>query len=296
MTDENELDSLLDDLGDQYNQARDEPAPIEELGPKDEPIDEPEEPEAKNPPGFIDNIKEWVDAGHDPDDFKGKNAYKKEYDHIQDNKVLRATIRENNASLKTIVNAIGTQVQVAKEGERAKVVAEFEEARKNDDTEGVIVAQEKLVKIDTAPIPADILPSQPLVTSFLEDNPILDQGSDQFDAKANRQFSRIYDNKLRSLDDGSNRFTKEDIEDCLSSAFQEVKSLNSALFESPRNNREGQPQRKKRTKANAPPTSVSAVERSNPRDHTAANDTYEMIKKLDPKAAERFAQAMGAEQ
>lgn len=288
-----DLDNLIDNLGDQYDQVRGEP--VEKPEPKDEPIDEPidepEELEAKNPPGFIDNIKDWVDAGHDPDDFKGKNAYKKEYESIQANKGLRADIREMKATLKTTVDAINTQVQATKDKTRADVIAEFEEAKKNEDMDGALAAQEKLVKIDTAP-PADILPSQPLVTGFMEDNPILDQGSDQFDAKANRQFARIYDNKLRSLDDGSNRFTKEDIEDCLSSAFQEVKSLNPALFESPRNNREGQPQRKKRTKANAAPTSVSAVERSNPRDHTAANDVYELIKGMDPKAAEKFAKAM----
>jgi hypothetical protein len=46
----------------------DQPEEAEELV-DDEPI-------AANPPGYIDNLDDWIAAGKHPDDFKGKNAYR----------------------------------------------------------------------------------------------------------------------------------------------------------------------------------------------------------------------------
>lgn len=292
-----ELDETLDKLGNEYDKGREESeeeAPEEKEAEEKAPEEKSEE-KPSNPQGYM-NYQAWVEAGRDPDDFKGKNVYQKNFKSIQENKLLRHEIRDMRSTFKTTVEAINTQVQVVRDAERATVEAEFNAAKEADDIEGAIAAQAKLHKIDTQPAHKAAPPLNPVVSLFLVDNGVLNKDSDEFDAKALRQFGKAYDNKLRILDDGSHQFLEEDIQDCLDAAFKEIKSLNAHLFESPRNERKGTAAKPRRTTKNNAPTAIGKIDRSNPRDQNAASEVFELIKSRDPKAAEAFALAMGEEQ
>jgi len=294
-----ELDQKIDDLASQYDkepasEAKKAEAPAGEEVSEPKPAEKSEE-STDDPPGYM-NYEAWVAAGKDPDDFKGKNAYEKNFKSIKENKSLRADIREMKSTLKTTAEAINVQVQEARHTERAKVVAEFEAAKENDDIDAVIAAKDKLHRIDSQPAHKAAPPLNPVVSEFLTDNGVLNKDSDEFDVKARRQFEKAYDNKLRILDDGSHLFEEDDIKDCLNAAFKDIKGLNSHLFESPRNERKGPASKARRTPTNAAPTGVDKIERSNPRDQNAAAEVFELIKSRDPKAAEAFAKVMGEPQ
>jgi len=154
---------------------------IQNLEPEEviEPVEEQEQEEPKdaNPPGYIDNIEDWIAAGKNPDDFKGKNAYKAEYERIKEIKELKQT-------METIVDGVSewkeqqkklTAEQIVKAKQEA--LDELAKAKEDMDVEGAIAAHEKINQLNKTTAPQ----LNPVITSFFAKNPILDEKSSQYD-------------------------------------------------------------------------------------------------------------------
>ena len=67
-----------------------------------EPVPGSEEPEPPPPPGHL-SYEDWIAQGKDPSDYKGENAYKSEYERIQEIKELKSDSKEMKKHMQTLV-------------------------------------------------------------------------------------------------------------------------------------------------------------------------------------------------
>ena len=261
----------------------------------EEAIDEPiNEPVIENPPGYIDNIDDWVAAGKDPDLFKGKKAYEAEYDRIKEIKELKETMQ-------TVTQGIGewkeqqkqTMVQQIEQA-RNDAVAELERAREDVDVDGAIAAQKKINDLDKPK--QEVYQPNPVLTDFYSKNPILDKNSTQFDEEVFKDASQYQANILDELTGGNRnvQLTPSQIERSLKVALTKAKALSPDKFVSPRNQRKAAPAPARtniQQKGGDYQSRLKTVKSNskNSRDVNAANEIYEMLKAKDPKAAETFA-------
>ena len=254
-----------------------------------------EEVEAVNPPGYIDNIDDWVKAGKDPDMFKGKKAYSAEYDRIKE-------IKELKDSMQAVTQGIGEwkeqqQQTMAQQVEQARQEAaeELERAREDVDVDAAIKAQQKINDLDK-PKQQQTYQPNPALTDFYSKNPILDQNSPQFDEEVFKDASMFQAGILDQLTGGNRQMqlTPSQVERSLKVALTKAKELSPDKFVSPRNSRKAAPapSRKKVQQSNGDYQSRLKSVKSNAknkRDVNAATEIYEMLKAKDPKAAETFA-------
>lgn len=289
-----EMDAALDELG--IPAEGDEPiinADPPELEP--EPI-EPEPPEEDDPPGYI-TYEKWIESGKDPDDWQGKNKYEQQYDLIQNNKEFKSDLKNLTHLMKTTVDAT-TQLQEERYQQGlAEARAELAEALENNDAQGAVNAQNK---INLTPQPTSAPQVDPAHNEFYEANPVLDQGSSEFDQEVKAEFVRIYNGKLNS--DGVGEFqqlSERAVKGYMKQAMESAKSLFPEKFESNRNSRRTTTGKNKRSTQTPDP--VDAIKNvkittKNPRDTNALMDTYNHILNMKgggKEDADAFAKAMG---
>ena len=254
-----------------------------------------EEVEVKpNPPGYIDNIDDWIAAGKDPDLFKGKKAYSAEYDRIKEIKELKETML-------TVTQGIGEWKEQQKqsmaqqvEQARSDAVAELERAKEDVDVDRAIEAQKKINELDRPK--QEVQQANPVLTDFYSKNPILDKNSAQYDDEVFKDASMYQSAILDELTGGNRQaqLTPSQIERSLKVALTKAKLLSPDKFVSPRNTRKAAPAPARtnvQKKGGDYQSRLKTVKSNskNKRDVSAANDIYEMLKAKDPKAAETFA-------
>jgi len=270
-----EIDQALDALEEEHG--------IEEK--KEDP--KPED----SPPGYLTH-EEWIAKGKDPADYKGKNAYNAEYDRIKE-------IRELKDSFKQVVTTtqqwktqqeVLTRQQVDEARENA--LADLKQATDDDDVPAALAAQKKVDKLETKVTPQ----VNPVISTFTAKNPIVDTSSPQFDQDFFNDMSMMHNSMIDRLTGGNperqGQLTQDQIERSMTLAFKQTKELHPDKFKSPKNNRQGSPSAQKKSSNNPASSKLSAYKGNsrNPRDSNPANDIYEMLKKSDPKAAEKFAE------
>lgn len=252
--------------------------------------------EKEKPKGYL-SYEQWIDAGKDPDDFKGINAYSSTYDRIQE-------IRELKDSMKHVVDGVDQwknqqadhmKDQVAQAKLDAK--AEFDEAHQAGEMDAALAAQEKLNNLNRQEV-VQAPRIDPAIGEFFQKNPILDQNSPSFNADFFEDMKMIQHTHLNKLTGGdpelANKLTPNQIERSLKLAFNTAKEMHPEKFKSSRNTRRTTPSsqpRQGKTKAGDYSTRLKSVQGNsrNVRDTSSANDIYEYIKAADPKAAETFA-------
>lgn len=278
-------EDVLKELEDEYNQL-DHDVTVDDDNQDDEAVEQDD-----NPPGFK-TYDEWVAAGKDPDEYKGKKAYKAEYERIQE-------IRDLKNTMEQVVSAAGTwqeqqQQLMAQQVEDAKkeAIKELEQAKEAQDIDGALAAQKKIDELSKPKQPKQ----NPIITDFIKKNPIIDQSSEQFDRDFFDDMRLFQNGELDRLLDGDRsrqgELTETQIARATKNAFEKAKKLHSDKFVSPKNKRPSPSQPGKRQVQSQDTTlklkSVKGSSR-NPRDVSPANDIYELIKAKDPKAAETFA-------
>ena len=279
-------------LAAQYESEEDEiinDAPADEVAEdvdyEDDQEDDQEEEAEENPPGFIDNIEDWIAAGNDPDKFRGKAAYKDEYKRIQEIKEMNNKFKEMQETLKSTVDAISRRDEQVAEQHRKELEEALRLAREDGDTDAALDAHEKLQAIKTAPKPRA---ENPVIGEFFSTNPVLES------PEIKAEFARIYNGKLKndgvSIDEP---LSDAAIRGYLRASMESVKSIFQDRFESPRHERKSKPQLK--AKPATKPLDVDSalraykVEGASPRNQSAAYDIYAMLKKTSPAAAESYA-------
>lgn len=244
-------------------------------------------------PGFI-SYDEWVAKGKDPADYKGENAYKAEYDRIQEIRDLKSTMNQVVSGMETWQKHQSEQMNRQIEQAKIDAQAELEKAKADEDIEAALTAQNKLNNIQNTPAPTQI---NPVIQTFANANPIINPDSDQFDPEFQKDMTMIQNGILDDLLGGdrsrSGELSQSQIDRSMKVAYKKAKELHEDKFKSPRNNRQSISQPGKRS---SQPTNDTTLQlksvpgnTKNPRDNNPATDIYEMLKKRDPKAAETFA-------
>ncbi len=287
------LDALEEEYGDLLV---DDP----EIDQADEDIDDDDADDAEledesNPPGFIDNLDDWVAAGKDPDLFKGKTAYKQEYDRIQENKQMKSEIRQMNDTLRSTVNAIAERENKAEARHRLELEAVLEKAKEDDDAAAAIDALEQLN--DIKPPQAAAPRTHPVIESFIGNNPVL--GTPEI----HDEFGRIYNGKLKADGVGKgDQLSDAAIRGYARGAMASVKALYPDRFSSPKNGRQttARPKSKPAQKVDIS-SQIKNMRHENlaPQNRGAAGEIYDDLKSKSKKpgdkadlAAQQFAKKM----
>jgi hypothetical protein len=291
MDNQQAIDDALDKLEIENDDAIVEEVVVEEIKEEDAKILEFEEhiaepnPIAKkeNPPGYIDNVEDWVAAGKDPKLFKSPELYSAEYERIQ-------KIKDLEESMQTVIQGVSEwkeqqQQSMAQQLEQARTEAqaEFEQAKEDDDVDAVIVAKDKLHNLDKPK--QEAYRPNPVLTEFYSKNPILDKNSPQFDEEVFQDASMYQAAILNELTGGNQQIqlSTSQIERSLKVALNKAKALSPDKFVSPRNKRKAAPvtNRAKVQQQGGDYTSrLSSVKSNtmNKHDTSAGVDVYNMLK------------------
>ena len=291
MSNQAEIDAALDALD----------FPVDDvIEPIVEPIVETIVEDKPNPPGYIDNIDDWVAAGKDPDLFKNKKMYSAEYDRLQEVKELKSLVQ-------TVVTNTGEwkaqqQAQMEAQIAQARIDAKaaLEQARDENDFEAFEAASNKLSNIERQQPQQPVQQQKdPEIDNFIRANPILDQNSDQYDQAFAATMIKAQHTALNRITGGDRNMvvTKEELQGTMRQALLVAKEIYPDKFKSPRNSRNngGQPVRRVATPSTADyGTRLKAMPATslNRNDAHANYDLYEMIKAKDVKKAEAFAKTI----
>ncbi len=274
-----DLDAITADLD---NLEADDKAAVDDNLP-DEQQDE-EQDEAT--PGFVSH-QEWIDSGKDEKDYRGENAYKSQYDSIQANKALKTEMSEMKGMLTDVVDAAEQTKKnqaAAYKSELEKQLAEQTEAMQ---TKEALATQKAIDAIDDTPAAPKI---NPVISTFLTKNPILDTESDQYNQEFAEDMISFHNAGADAMGGRTSVLSDGQVQRIMAKAFTQTKELHPDLFSSPRNNRGGA-NRGKGKGNNAPVGKLSEYkidDDTDPRNQNAATAMYEMIKKKNPKKAEQF--------
>jgi hypothetical protein len=302
------MSDALEDLKAQYNSISDDDieeavygevendAPDDALGDDevDSELDDSEDDSEDSPPGFK-SYDEWVESGKNPEDYKGKNAYKAEYERIQEVKELKTELKGMNSTLQDTVKAISQREEASEVRHRKELEAALAQAKEDGDTDAALDAQEQLHSLRPEQVAPQAPRENPIISTFIGNNSALESE----DIKG--EFARIYNGKLRA--DGvrpEDQLSESAINGYLKSAMDGVKSLYPDKFKSQRADRASVPRTKKK-----PVKPKQDVERGlknlkisglEGRNENAAIGIYNTIKRNSgEEAANRFAKKMGIE-
>jgi len=254
---------------------------------EDEEAAEPyEQEEPDETPGLL-SYEDWIEAGKDPDLYKGKKAYKAEYERIQEVKNYKKEVKLMNETLNSTVAAITAR--------EAKLIAKHKEelelalnnARENGDTDAALKAQSDLRDLDDVPKVEQKPTVNPVIHEFIGNNAILS------DSANNDEFARIYNGKLKADGVGaSDQLSQAAIKGYLNDAMKSFKNIYPEKFSSVKNTRQAPPRTAAapvRTPANYG-EKLRGLQVDDENLHGAAHGIYEMLKKTQsPEVAENYA-------
>lgn len=267
--------------------------------PDEQPIDDviegeavEEEPQDK-PPGYM-GYDDWVAAGKDPADFKGENAYKAEYERIQEIRDLKNTMNQVVEGVQTWQEQQQQQMQQQVDQARQEALAKIEQAKKDDDVEALDAAYTELNQVSQQAPPKQAPKMNPVIMDFFKDNPIIDESSAQFDKDFFEDMRLAQHAHLNKLTNGdpqlAQQLTPSQLKRSLTAAYNTAKEMNPDKFQSPRNKRTTTPSASpKKQQGGNVRNKLSGMKGKNQRDSNAGQEIYDLIAKADPKAAETFA-------
>ena len=245
--------------------------------------------EEGNPPGFIDNLDDWVAAGKHPDDFRGKKAYKAEYDRIQQVKNLENSFKTMQETLKSTVDAVAKREEITHEQHKKELEAALATAKDDDDVDAALDAAEKLNDINSAPKQRA---ENPVIGDFFNNNPALES------PEIKSEFARIYNGKLKN--DGvtpDEQLSQAALKGYLKASMDSVKAIYPDKFVSPKINRQTAPKIKAkpaRVKVNVEDAlSKYKVDGASSKNSGAPLGVYRMLKEsAGDEAAKNFAESV----
>jgi len=163
----------------------------------DNPPAEETAEETDKPQGYegFKTLDQFVEDGGDPEFYRGKEAYKQQKDLIKEKK-------ESENKYKTRIDAMEKQLidlvysnDQQKNAAIADAKADIEIAKKNDDTEGVAEAYQKLQEMEK---PKSASPDKPVafpcVQEFIKNENRLDPLSPNYDRNYDVQFDALVKN------------------------------------------------------------------------------------------------------
>ena len=252
-------------------------------------LEETEEEADENPPGFIDNIDDWIAAGKDPDMFKGKKAYEAEFQRIQQVKELTNSVKTMERTLKSTVDAISKRDEMTAAQHRKELEAALRTAREDGDIDAALDVHEQLQTLRAAPKQQQ---ENPVIGEFFSNNPVLES------PEIKSELARIYNGKLRADGVGKDeQLSDAAMRGYLRASMDSVKAIFPDKFTSPKIARATKPQLKAKPAAKTLDI-VSAlksyqVEGASSKNQDSALGIYRMMEKTQGKeAADTFAKTL----
>jgi len=296
-----ETDFDVDAAGAQFDANRSQ-AEAPEGDPAGDPQDEGEAsseddaPAAKeaNPHGHL-SYQEWVDAGKDPDDYVGRNAYQQQHERIVDNRHLEKQVKQLTKTQQQTLDAIGDWQAQESARLRAELEAELHKAKEDEDVEGALEAQQALDEHDRKQKAKPAVPAEsdelPVIAGFREANPVILPGSDDFDPDFNAEVELAFNALARRAYEQKREVTEPMMKRWLNKAMKEARDLfgdeapapkqdEPPRGESPRNQRPGQqaPKRRQGQKPREAKAEDFKIENPrNPRQQNAAAEIRDLI-------------------
>lgn len=259
----------------------------DKLGKEIDELEAPEEEDDDNqdPPGYMTH-DEWITAGKDPDDYKGKNAYKATYESIQTNKALKTEMQGMKTLLTDVVDAAeATRLKQAAD-HKVREQAILDEKMDTMEPKEAIAEQRKIDAIDDTPK----VQINPVITTFITQNPILDPQSPDYNADFAADHISFHNAGADAMGGRNATLSDGQVLRIMTRAYADAKELNKELFLSSRNKRGGN-NRARNNKTNTQQGKLSEYridDEKDSRNQGAAQAMYDMIKKKSPKKAEEF--------
>ena len=203
-----------------------------------EDVDE-EEKEAEMP-GFM-SYEDWVADGKDPELYKGRKAYKAEYERIQEVKSYKKEVKLMNETLNSTVEAIAAREAKLIARHKEELEAALDQAKEDGDTEAALKAQGQLRDLDSEPtLVASSEPRvNPVISEFIGSNVVLN------DDEVSDEFARIYNGKLKADGVSPDEQLKDTaIKGYLNDAMRSLKNLYPDKFASSKLSRKAPPRQK----------------------------------------------------
>jgi len=213
-----------EELGDAVDQEADEET--DDSGDEDQ-----DQQESEDPPGYV-SYEEWIKAGKDPDMYRGKKAYKEQYDLIQKNKEMKQLKRELEKLRDEAIEC--EKIQVSRE--KKALEKEMAIAREDGDIDAVLDLKDKMDTLNRQEAQHNQPQVHPVISEFVSSQQILE------DPDIKREFARIYDGKLRADGVGMNdQLSPAAIKGYLAESMNRIKSLYPDRFKAKSVARTGPP-------------------------------------------------------
>jgi hypothetical protein len=235
------------------------------------------------------NYNQWIEAGKDPEKFRGRKAFEEHGESIKTIKELNQKFSKFGDTVNELKTRYETDANAKIEQARAEIQTELQQARDDEDVKAVEAARDKLDNLKPAPQSAP----QPLnvIQEYFSKNPALDQNSDQFDSELYATWARTHDATLDRLLGGDRSkqgtLTAAEVEGSMNAAMDAAKTVYPHKFKSPRNSRSSAPNsqsRKPQSNQDYRSKLKSVITNSmNKNDTSGAVDMYDLILKKGSK-------------
>lgn len=309
-----DMNAALDALEKEHGIANDEAVqedyevdePEQEVAEDVEPEEAVKEEEVKgedkeDPPGFV-SYEEWISQGKDPDDYKGKNAFKAEYGRIQEIKELKESMKAITSGLDDWKQMQQEQMMEKVEAAKAEAEERLRKAKEDMDVDAALKAQNDLYDIELKDSKRQEQVNSgihPAILEYCEKNPIINKGSSQFDQEFFNDMSMIQQSIVDQLTGGNEQrgaqLTPAQLTRSMNVAYSRTKELHADKFVSKRNSRQAAPPAPTRRATANKSEDYGAklksfkMDSKNKQNQGAAYEFYEELKKKNPKAAETYA-------
>ncbi len=263
-----------------------------DTSPRDPSPDTPAEKDT--PPGF-DSYDEYVSKGGDPDMYRGKKAYVAEHERIDENKRLRREVKDLTSTVQQTVEAVDSLVTQAKQQTRAEIEGELSRAMEDEDPKAAVAAQKKLDSLDGEQAKQKTYREPDVIRDFRDSKPLIDQGSDEFDAEFNADMTAIYnDYALRLSNQDRVKLSDAQMNRLLRKSYKEARELHELEDDTPaparaeeapersaRNDRRATSASRRRSAAREPEPRAEDFKIDNPRNNRDydASSVRDMIQK-----------------
>jgi hypothetical protein len=259
-----------------------------------EEVVEERQNEPKKVEGYM-NYEQWIEAGKDPEKFRGRKAFEDHGESIKTIKELNQKFVRFDDTVNELKNRYEADAKAKIEQAKLQILADIEKAKEDEDIAAYDEARDTL---NASKPPAGNAKPMGVIQEYLSKNPALDRNSPQYDETLYATWAKSYDANLDAILGGDrskqNLLTQEEIERSMKSAMSISKTLYPEKFTSPRNSRTGAPNPTPKKPA---PTQdyrsrlkAMTTNTMNRNDKTATMDMYDLlVKKGSKKDADEYA-------
>jgi len=263
------------------------------LNNEDEPI--VDEPIVDELPGYM-SYEQWIEAGKDPDDFKGKNAYSHEYDRIQENKDQKKELKRLSTMVSQVAEYTESEKKSAAAQARKDLLAEIEQAKDDEDVEAALDAKQRLEEHDSN-VP---IPKNETLLSLIAETPLTDTEHDDYNKEFATDHGALYNSLIERLsNNGALALSDSQIKKAWNVAFNDAKKLNPDIFKSPKRGRQQAPGKTTTETQGKGKTNLSdiSIGSRNPHDVNSAQSVADALKEKfgDKFDADLFAEKLTGE-